>query len=288
MENVEGKETVKGLRKSLVMAIVGMIFFLVSVTGVTYAWFTISGRAHTNVTPMGGTVSDGDTLLLISNSESGPFDRECDLVFAGDAQALKPVSTADLDSFYRVTMQNKEGIAVSYESADDRVDTDTLHGTVYLKCEGAPCNVYFNGEELQLGSDAQALAAMRLGLKITNHDGSRTFVMRLDDLGSTAAAQSNATVPTAGTVVSSISDGGNAVYVSDPSVNISDYIAQAAGNDEYNAGANELLSLNADEVATVEYWLYLEGCDEQCVNQVQDIDSDIRLAFAGVKIVGAK
>lgn len=288
MENLEGKETVKGLRKSLVMAIVGMIFFLVSVTGVTYAWFTISGRAHTNVTPMGGTVSDGDTLLLISNSESGPFDRECDLVFAGDAQALKPVSTADLDSFYRVTMQNKEGIAVSYESADDRVDTDTLHGTVYLRCEGAPCNVYFNGEELQLGSDAQALAAMRLGLKITNHDGSRTFVMRLDDLGSTAAAQSNATVPTAGTVVSSISDGGNAVYVSDPSVNISDYIAQAAGNDEYNAGANELLSLNADEVATVEYWLYLEGCDEQCVNQVQDIDSDIRLAFAGVKIVGAK
>ncbi len=288
MENLEGKETVKGLRKSLVMAIVGMIFFLISVTGVTYAWFTISGRAHTNVTPMGGTVSDGDTLLLISNSESGPFDRECDLVFAGDAQALKPVSTADLDSFYRVTMQNKEGMAVAYESADDRVDTDTLHGTVYLRCEGAPCNVYFNGEELQLGSDAQALAAMRLGLRITNHDGSRTFVMRLDDLGSTAAAQSNATVPNAGTVVSAISDGGNAAYVSDPSVNISDYIAQAAGNDEYNAGADMLFSMNADEVATVEYWLYLEGCDEQCVNQVQDIDSDIRLAFAGVKIVEAK
>ncbi len=283
VENLEGKETVKRLRKSLVMAIVGMIFFLVSVTGVTYAWFTISGRAHTNVTPMGGTVSDGDTLLLISTAESGPFDRECDLVFAGDAQALKPVSTADLENFYRVTMQNKEGVAVSYENADDRVDTETLHGTVYLKCEGAPCNIYFNGEELQLGSDAQALAAMRLGLKITNHDGSRTFVMKLDDLGSTAAAQSNATVPTTGTVVSAISDGGNAVYVSDPAVNISDYTAQAAGNDEYNAGANELFSLDADEVATVEYWLYLEGCDEQCVNEVQNIDSDIRLAFAGVR-----
>ena len=283
MENVDGKETVKGLRKSLVMAIVGMIFFLISVTGVTYAWFTISGRAHTNVTPMGGTVSDGDTLLLISNSESGPFDRECDLVFAGDAQALKPVSTADLDGFYRVTMQNKEGMAVSYEGADDRIDTDTLHGTVYLKCEGAPCNVYFNGEELQLGSDAQALAAMRLGLKITNHDGSRTFVMRLDDLGDTGAAEAKATVPTSGTVVSGISGSGNASYVSDPSVNISDYMAQAAGNDEYTAGAEILLSLNADEVATVEYWLYLEGCDEQCVNQVQNIDSNIQLSFAGVR-----
>ena len=119
VNNVNGaennKETLKRLRKSLVMAIVGMIFFLVSVTGVTYAWFTASGRAHTNVTPMGGTVSDGDTNLLISTAESGPFDMECDLVSAGDAQALKPVSTADLENFYRVIMQNKEGIAVSYE-----------------------------------------------------------------------------------------------------------------------------------------------------------------------------
>ena len=237
---------------------------------------------------MGGTVSDGDTNLLISTAESGPFDRECDLVAAGDAQALKPVSTADLESFYRVIMQNKEGIAVSYENADDRVDSDTFHGTVYLKSEGAPCNVYFNGEELQLGSDAQALAAMRLGLKITNHDGSRTFVMRLDDLGSTAAAEAKATVPAAGTVVSGISGSGAASYVSDPAVNVSDYMAQAAGNDEYTAGANELFSLDADEIASVEYWLYLEGCDEQCVNQVQNIDSDIRLAFVGVKTDVAK
>ena len=287
-EKKENKETVKRLRKSLVMAVVGMLFFLISVTGVTYAWFTASGRAHTNVTPMGGTVSDGDTNLLISTAESGPFDRECDLVAAGDAQALKPVSTADLESFYRVIMQNKEGIAVSYENADDRVDSDTFHGTVYLKSEGAPCNVYFDGEELQLGSDAQALAAMRLGLKITNHDGSRTFVMRLDDLGSTAAAEAKTTVPAAGTVVSGISGSGAASYVSDPAVNVSDYMAQAAGNDEYTAGANELFSLDADEIASVEYWLYLEGCDEQCVNQVQNIDSDIRLAFAGVKAEVAK
>ena len=276
-------DAVKTLRKSWIMAIVGLLLFLVSATGVTYAWFTLSGRAQTNVTPMGGTVSDGDTLLLISNAESGPFDKECDLVFAGDAQALKPVSTADLENFYRVTLQNKEGVAVSYENANDRVDTDTLHGTVYLRCEGAPCNVYLNREELQLGSDAQALAAMRLGMKITSHEGTQTFVMRLDDLGNTGAAQENLTVPTAGTVVSGISGSGNASYVADPAVNISDYMAQAAGNDEYTAGANILLSLNADEVATVEYWLYLEGCDEQCVNEVQNINSDIRLSFAGVR-----
>ena len=60
-----------------------------------------------------------------------------------------------------------------YASADNRVDTDAIHGTVYLKCENAPCRVYFNQSELNLGSDAQALAAMRLGMKITSHTGTK-------------------------------------------------------------------------------------------------------------------
>ena len=258
---------------------------LATLTSATYAWFTTNRQVSTS-TASARTGTESLTLEISSsggsrfqNMTNAPITQ----VNGSDASKLLPVSTADLESFYRVIMQNKEGIAVSYENADDRVDSDTFHGTVYLKSEGAPCNVYFNGEELQLGSDAQALAAMRLGLKISNHDGSRTFVMRLDDLGSTAAAEAKTTVPAVGTVVSGISGSGAASYVSDPAVNVSDYMAQAAGNDEYTAGANELFSLDADEIASVEYWLYLEGCDEQCVNQVQNIDSDIRLAFAGVR-----
>ena len=60
-------------------------------------------------------------------------------------------------------------------------------------------------------------------------------------------------------------------------------MAQKTGSEnEYKPGASMLMSLQADEVASVEYWLYLEGCDEQCINEVQKIDSEVRLAFAGV------
>ena len=45
---------------------------------------------------------------------------------------------------------------------------------------------------------------------------------------------------------------------------------QEAAKNEYNAGKQLLVSLEKDEVASVEYWLYLEGCDEQCTNPVQD------------------
>ena len=42
--------------------------------------------------------------------------------------------------------------------------------------------------------------------------------------------------------------------------------------------------MNADEIATVEYWLYLEGCDDQCSNPVQNRNTEIKLAFAGVDV----
>ena len=59
-----------------------------------------------------------------------------------------------------------------------------------------------------------------------------------------------------------------------------------AGNGDtegtYKEGSQPLMQLNEDEVATVEYWLYLEGCDEQCINAVQSRASEIQLGFAGV------
>ena len=104
----------------------------------------------------------------------------------------------------------------------------------------------------------------------------------LDELGAVAGAQSRATIPASSAVVSSISSGGQAAYVSDPSTSISQYMAYKNSSDKYDAGASVLVSLETDEVASVEYWLYLEGCDEQCFNPVQNKDAGLMLAFVGV------
>ena len=40
-----------------------------------------------------------------------------------------------------------------------------------------------------------------------------------------------------------------------------------------------LCTLDADEIAQVEYWLYLEGCDPECYNPVQSRDAVLQLAF---------
>lgn len=275
-------QDIRQLRRSYHTAIAGLLLLVVVAAGSTFAWFSLSGRASTYVTPMGGTVSEGTTSLLISKSSGGPFDKTCELVYASAPDSLKPVSTADLTHFYKATAQNKEGMAVLYSNADSKVDTETLHGTVYLQCKNAPCDVYFNKDQLKLGSDAQALAAMRLGMKITAREGTKTYIFRLDELGATGSAQSAKTVPGSSTVVSAVSGSGQAQYVSDPSAGLSAYMTSAGNGDtDFEPGASRLVRLEADEVASVEYWLYLEGCDEQCINAVQSRSSDVQLAFAG-------
>lgn len=273
-------EVVK-LKKQLKLTIFWILFLIIAAVGTTYAWFTVTGMPSTNITPMAGTVSEGDTNLLISNSYGGPFDKTCELVLSGNPGSLRPLSTADLTHFYRSAAQNNEGITVLYANADNSVDQDALHGTVYLQCQNASCDVYFNRDELNLGSDAQALAAMRLGMRITSSAGTQTLIFRLDDMGATGEAQSARTIASAGSVVASIAGSGEPVYTSDPSQGIGGYMAQTNGN-AYNPGSQKLMTLQAEEVATVEYWLYLEGCDDQCFNPVQNRASQLRLAFAGV------
>ncbi len=269
------------LKKQLKLTIFWIVFLIIVAVGTTYAWFTVTGMPSTNVTPMAGTVSEGDTNLLISNSYGGPFDKTCELVLSGNPDSLRPLSTADLTHFYRATAQNNEGITVLYANADNRADQDALHGTVYLQCQNASCDVYFNRDELNLGSDVQALAAMRLGMRITSSSGTQTLIFRLDDMGSTGGAQSARTIASAGSVVASVAGSGEPVFTSDLSQGIGGYMAQTNGN-AYNPGSQKLMTLQAEEVATVEYWLYLEGCDDQCFNPVQNKASQLCLAFAGV------
>ena len=91
-------------------------------------------------------------------------------------------------------------------------------------------------------------------------------------------------MPRADTVVSSISGSGQADYLTDPAQSLGAYMAEAGeSNEEYSAGEKMLCSMEADTTAAVEYWLYLEGCDENCSNPVQNRGTEIALAFAGVQ-----
>lgn len=266
----------------LLISLLWLLLAALTLGGATYAWFTFNNA--TNVEPMAGTVGDGAVSLLISASRDGPFDKECDLPLEQAVEELLPVSTADLQTFYASAAQNKQGITLRYRDVTEQAPQRLMHGTVYLQSKNRGCDVYFFEPKLSFGSDGQALSALRLVLKLTTEtDGEQLLFFRLDDLGG-GGAEEQATVTGDNVVVSSIDAGGQPGYTADPAEDIGAYLAQADGEEDTTprAGEQALCALQADEVASVEYWLYLEGCDTACVNAVQTRELSLQLGFAGV------
>ena len=267
----------KSLRRTAILAVIAALVVLSVLSAATFAWFTFSN--DTNVTPLSGTVSRGDGSLLISDSPIGPFDTTCVLPFESTTEALYPLSTANLVSFYTPTAQTN-GIVTAYRDATEDVNSRALHGRVFLKAEGDDCDVYFWPASLSFGADDQALAAMRLGLRISTVEGTYTYIFRLDEFGATINAAAQITTTQAGAVVSGIGTGGVPVYVPDPAQLTGPYSAYVT-EDALTPGNARLCTLAADEIGTVEYWLWLEGCDENCINVVQSRDVALQLGFAG-------
>lgn len=261
------------LLSSLAVTALSMVLLCLALAAATYAWFTFD--PYTNVTPMEGKISKGDANLLISESRDGPFERQCQLHPTLFPDELQPVSTVDLTHFYTSIAQNRDGYSVAFQDVSDDLGQWLIHGTVYLQCLGGSCDVFFQIPGLEIGGDAQVLAAGRLGLKITGEDGkTTTLLFKLDSLGNTGGAQQRQTVQAENAVLSGINAAGAPVFADDPAVSVQSYRADAAN-------PRKLLTLQSEEIAQVQYWLYLEGCDSACFNPVRSRDVSLQLGFAG-------
>lgn len=264
---------------SLIVTAFTLVVLCATLVVSTYAWFTFDPA--TNVTPMEGNISDGDTNLLISNRVDGPFEVSCKLTPTVLPEILQPVSTQDLSRFFASVGQNRAGITTSYKEITDTSDERYIKGEVFLQCLGSDCDVFFNKDTMKLGADAQILAAGRLGLKFTGEDKKPvTYVFSLDALGDTSGAESTRTVDVDRyVVVGTVNTDGSPNYEDDPAVPISEHMYGYAR-------AKKLCTVHADEVVKVEYWMYLEGCDDECSNPVQKRDVTLMLGFAGEKSTG--
>lgn len=272
----------KALKRSGRLAILWILLAIIAAVSVTFAWFNFNST--TNIEPnTGSTIGDGDASLLISSTRNGNFDKTCDLYPQNAGGDLRPVSTSNLNGFYKAVAQDDKGISTLYTDASSDVDKSTLHGEVYLTCRQGNLDVYFLKQGTNFGNDMQALAAMRLGVKISSSSVSESYIFKLDSIADTSAAKSIQTVPSRNTVVSSVNNG-VATYVNDPARNIGDYFANSTGLDDKDPGPgkSKLCTVRDGDIVKVEYWLYLEGCDDNCSNPVKSKDVNLQLSFAGV------
>lgn len=262
----------------MVVAAAWMLVLVAALSAATYAWF--SNSRYTNVTPVAHTVSDESSDLQIGLSANGPWDTTAALAAAD--KTLYPISTADLSRFWRGTFQNAAGITTDYADCTAQLDDYALSGTLYLKGSGSALNVYLYQGQMSVTSDPQLLAALRLGLVITTPSGTQTHIFTCDDLGSTAGATSRRTTAQDGVVVAAGASGWT--YAADPARAINAYSMDGTGDTPTaRAGATPICTLAANEVASVRYVVYMEGCDANCIDEAQARDVVLQLAFAAAK-----
>ncbi len=264
-------------RKRMVAAAAWLAVLALVLSVATFAWF--SGSRFTNVTPTAHTVSENGYDLLISASEQGPFAEQCQL--GSVDKTLYPVSTADLSDFWRATFQNSAGITTDYANCTSELGEYALTGTFYLKGSSLPLAVYLYPGQMSISADSQLLAAARVGFIIQSSVGTQSYIFQCDDLGDTSGAAQQRTTAQSNVVVSGQ---GSWSYVADPVQSISAYSMDGSGNTPTaRSGAAPLFTLGADEVASVRYFVYMEGCDANCIGEAQSKNISLQFAFAGAK-----
>ncbi len=264
-------------RKRMVAAAAWLAVLALVLSAATFAWF--SNSRFTNVTPAAHTVSEDGYDLLISASEQGPFAEQCQLASAD--KTLYPVSTSDLSDFWRATFQNAAGITTDYANCTSELGEYALTGTFYLKGSSLPLAVYLYPSQMSVSADSQLLAAARVGFIIQSSAGTQSYIFRYDDLGDTSGAAQQRTTAQSDVVVGGQ---GSWSYVADPAQSVSAYSMDGSGDTPTaRSGATPLFTLGADEVASVRYFVYMEGCDANCIGEAQSQAISLQFAFAGAK-----
>lgn len=270
--------------------IVAMIFAVLSLAFATYAWFTTNREVSTST----ATARTGEETLelQLSTSGGGSF-RDADSVSIQQvnqtsAEYLLPVSTSNLVNF--VYSPNTEaGIAKAFQPVEN--ESYYYHGRVYIRAtgtgwpDGTTMKLYLDQSDNILGQQVsgELLNAARLGL-VFDGDYSSAVILKLSDSSNSSDQQ------VYNTEVNGQRLGDNQVLsyvnqsvqaVTDPSVAAGQYTV-TFDNDSMQAPERTLLTMNLNQIYSVDIYFYIEGCDPDCSSYIQYSIADLQIGFYGI------
>lgn len=121
----------KTLRSAMLSTICMLVVAVMSLTGVTYAWFSASETAKVEGMTMNVAAADGG--FLISDSQNGPWVSTLTWTDA-DKSSVKPVSTVNAKDFFtaEVNSMNVDQI----KTTKDTTENNIIKKTFYAKNTG--------------------------------------------------------------------------------------------------------------------------------------------------------
>lgn len=269
---------------------VTLFFAILSFTFASYAWFTSNQKVSTST----AIARTGEETLELQVSSSGgsSFQPEDPAairqVNETSAQYLMPVSTSDLRSFVYSPV-TVDGMAKTFQPVEN--EAYYYHGRLYIRAsgqgwaDGTTVKLYLDQSDNILGQKVSGdmLNAARLGL-VFDGDYSSAVILKLSDSRNAGDQQAYNTVVNGQTlgddqVLSYVNQ--NVQAVTDPSVRAQEYTMDFS-NDSMQAPEKALLTMQLNQIYTVDIYFYIEGCDPDCSSQIQYSTSDLQMGFYGV------
>ncbi len=281
----------KHLRQKVVMALLAVVIMISVLGTVTFAWYIYNTNAHiTTVHVAAGT----GVQLQISNSENGTYSTTTPLHqngtdFVGE---LIPVSTDKISNgFQKVSHFEVNGVpfalASGFESAT--ATTDFFKTSLWVRCAQGSMDLYLaNILSTDTNTTNPFSTAVRVGLVVHKPEGDQEFIYEINK-DHVALAQNNtkkAQTMAAGTyfVLDSTKTDGSVVEFTP--LNSDSYCNYDKTNGEVSlkTGSVKLCGLLPNTPMPIDVYIWLEGCDEDCVSILQSEQQlkDLSLQFAGI------
>ena len=262
---------------------------LAAMTAATYAWFTTNKAVSTGT----ATARTGDERLELQISSEGGnrfTDQETVSVFQvnqTDQKKMIPVSTDNLVDFVYAPFTSG-GDAKKFLRVEK--EENYYHGRIYLRAVGDGfaaddrLALYLDQSDGLLGeaSSGALLTASRLGL-VFDGAASSAVILRLTEDESSQSQQVYNTVINGQTLGSNQVlqyQNGTVSAATDPSQPIADYTVSFT-SDSISLPSRPLLTMNLNQIYTLDIYFYLEGCDPDCSDGISQDMADIHLAFFG-------
>lgn len=313
-------ESVKKLKKQLAAAASTVLLSAVALSSATYAWYVSNNTVKATASTISAK-ANSFVLQIAKLSEGAQHGDNQSLVAITDGHKISPSSTNDLKNWYTCLDWGQDGKVHSYEKREDLDDAgkytiDTVHYAyikseyiLYTITETGLCDVYLDGGELggaiQVTANGTATSevipdSMRVGITIqdlngTTPTGDEKLVLVYAPKNETGKGN-DATAIDGWTYVKDTTSVAPVTYPhvyettytwTDSNSILHDYAATKTG-DNYMAPASNASPLvtNVDyDGVIMRVYIWLEGTDEDCVNNSNEDDPstyNVTLSLAGV------
>lgn len=269
------------LKNKIRIGIFTIAVMFISITGTSFAWYIYNLEMKaTNVKMSAGS----GTSILISNYEDKNFSSA--IAMKDFNSSLTPVSTDNiLNGFQKVEGFKKENNQLWANMFSDAEDNEFCVRTLYLKTNSDKTDVYLSDLLAANKDDDNPLStALRVGFVFYDGDKMEQYIFEPDQDHNPQAKFNTFNASIGQVLDSSKKDGSTVDLKTFSSKNYASYDI-STGEVTIEAESKKLITLENSKTVRVDIYFWLEGCDEDCYNNLVGKSLEtLSMRFVGVNV----